>query len=183
MLSNIAQLKVKSNAHPQNYSSGINMRQTHSITWKQQGYVGNYYSEKQLNSCVFCILTFYCYCIWLLSQSIFVYLLITHVLRLSLSIRVKFIGSVLIQPLSPCIFLSIWAVLRQPLGVWVYIYVNMPILILALGACIEIGTGLMSFIISGTVMPLCVYNETAAGRMGSISREWINIATGHPLGT
>ena len=121
----------------------------------------------------------YCYCIWLLSQSIFVYLLIAHILRLSLSIRVKFIGTVLIQPLSPCIFLSIWAVLRQPLGVWVYIYVNMTILILPLGTCIEIGTGLMSFIISGTVMPLCVYNETVTGRMSCISREWINIATGH----
>ena len=59
MLSNIAQLKVKSKAHPQNHSSGINMRQTHSITWKQQGYVGNYYLAKQLNSCCcfFCIST------------------------------------------------------------------------------------------------------------------------------
>ena len=33
------------------------MRQTHSITWKQQGYVGSYYLAKQLNSCAFCILT------------------------------------------------------------------------------------------------------------------------------
>ena len=32
VLENIAQLKVKSKAHPQNHSSGINMRQTHSIT-------------------------------------------------------------------------------------------------------------------------------------------------------
>ena len=46
VLSNITQLKVKSKAHPQNHSSGINMRQTHSITWKQQGYVGNFYFGK-----------------------------------------------------------------------------------------------------------------------------------------
>ena len=53
VLSNITQFKVKSKAHPQNHSSGINRRETHSITWKQQGYVGNYYLAKQLNSCVF----------------------------------------------------------------------------------------------------------------------------------
>ena len=53
MLANIAQLKVKSKADPQNHSSGINMKQTHSITWKQQGYVENYYLAKQLNSCAF----------------------------------------------------------------------------------------------------------------------------------
>ena len=46
MLANIAQLKVKSKADPQNHSSGINMKQTHSITWKQQGYEGNYYLAK-----------------------------------------------------------------------------------------------------------------------------------------
>ena len=86
----------------------------------------------------------YCYCIWLSSQSIFVFLLIAHILRWSLSIRVKFIGTVLNQPLGACIFSSIWAVLRQPLGVWVYIYINMTILILPLGAWIEIATGLMS---------------------------------------
>ena len=73
----------------------------------------------------------------------------------------------LIQPPGACIFSSISAVLRQPLGVWVYIYINMTILILPLGACIEIATGLTSFIISGTVMPMGVYNETAPGRMGS----------------
>ena len=43
----------------------------------------------------------------------------------------------------------------------------MTILILPLGACMEIATGLMSFIISGTVMPLGVYNETATGHKGS----------------
>ena len=32
VLANIAQLKVKSKADPQNHSSGINMKQTHSIT-------------------------------------------------------------------------------------------------------------------------------------------------------
>ena len=53
VLSNIAQLKIKRKAHPQNHSSGINMEQTHSITWKQQGYVGNYYLAKQLNSVFF----------------------------------------------------------------------------------------------------------------------------------
>ena len=61
----------------------------------------------------------YCYCILLSSQSIFVYLL-----RLSLSIRVKFIGAVLIQPLGACMFSSIPEVLRQPLGIWVYIYID-----------------------------------------------------------
>ena len=66
----------------------------------------------------------YCYCIWLSSQSIFVFLLIAHILRWSLSIRVKFIGTVLNQPLGTCIFSSIWAVLRQPLDVKVYIYIN-----------------------------------------------------------
>ena len=44
----------------------------------------------------------------------------------------------LIQSLVECIFSSISAVLRQPLGVWVYIYINKTILILPLGACIEI---------------------------------------------
>ena len=86
---------------------------------------------------------------------------------MSLSIRVKFIGTVLIQPSGTCILSSISAVLRQLLGVWVYIYINMTILILPLGVCVEIAPGLMSFIISGTVMPLGVYNETAIGRMGS----------------
>ena len=43
VLANIAQLKLKSKAYPQNHSSGIDMRQTHSITRKQQGYAGNYY--------------------------------------------------------------------------------------------------------------------------------------------
>ena len=38
---------------------------------------------------------------------------------------------------------------------------------LSLGACIEIATGLMSFVILGTVIQLGVYNETATGRMGS----------------
>ena len=57
----------------------------------------------------------------------------------------------------------------------------MTILILPLGACIEIATGLMSFIISGTVMPLGVYNETALGVWVHISRDSNNIATGHPL--
>ena len=109
----------------------------------------------------------YCYYIWLSSQSIFVYLLIAHILRWSLSIQVEFIGTVLNQPLGACIFSSIWAVLRQPLGVWVYICINLTVLILPLGACIEIATELMSFTISGTVMPLGVYNETAPGRMGS----------------
>ena len=55
--------------------------------------------------------------------------------------------------------------MRQPLGVWVYVYINMTLLILPLGARIEIATGLMSFINSGTLMPLGVYNETATGRM------------------
>ena len=49
----------------------------------------------------------YCYCLSLSSQSIFVYLLIAHILRLSLSIRVEFIGTVLLQPLGACIFSSI----------------------------------------------------------------------------
>ena len=53
------------------------------------------------------------------------------------------------------------------MGVWAYIYINMTILILPLDACIEIATGLMRFIISGTVMPMGVYNETATGRMVS----------------
>ena len=53
VLSNITQFKFKSKAHPQNHWSGINMRQTHSISWKQQGYVGNYYWATQINSCVF----------------------------------------------------------------------------------------------------------------------------------
>ena len=43
----------------------------------------------------------------------------------------------------------------------------MTIVILPLGACFEIATGLMSFIISGSVIPLGVYNETATGRIGS----------------
>ena len=73
---------------------------------------------------------------------LFVYLLIAHTLKLSLSIRVKFIGTLLIQPLSACIFSSISAVLRQPLGVWVYI--SGTILNLPLGVCIEIATGRMS---------------------------------------
>ena len=74
----------------------------------------------------------YCYCIiWLSSSSIFIYLLIAHILRLSQSIQVKFIEAVLIQPLSACIFSSISAVLRQPLGIWVYI--SRTILILPLG--------------------------------------------------
>ena len=97
-----------------------------------------------------CISLLYCYCIWLLSQSLFVFLFIAHILRWSLSIRVKFIGTVLNQPLGECISSSVWAVLRQPLG-----------------AYIETATGLMSFIISETLMPLGVYNETATGRMGS----------------
>ena len=73
---------------------------------------------------------------------------------MSLSIRVKFIGTVLIQPSGTCILSSISAVLRQLLGVWVYIYINMTILILPLGICIL-----------GSTMPLGVYNETATGRM------------------
>ena len=118
-----------------------------------------------------------------MSQSIFVYLLIAHILRLSLSIRVKFIGTVLIQPLGACIFSSISAVLRQPLGAWVYIYINMTILILPLGVSIEIATGLMSFIVSGTVMPLGEYSEREPLCVWvQISRDCINIATEHPLG-
>ena len=54
----------------------------------------------------------------------------------------------------------------QPLDVWAYIYINMTILILPLETCIEIATGLMSFKISGTIMPQAVYNQTATGRMG-----------------
>ena len=73
----------------------------------------------------------------------------------------------LIQPLGACTFSSISAVLREPLGVWVYIYIKMTILILLLGVCIEIATELISFIISETVMPLGGYNETATGCMGS----------------
>ena len=85
----------------------------------------------------------YCYCmVWLSWPNIFVYSLIAHILRLSLSIRVKFIGTVLIQPLGACIFSSTSAVLRQPVGVWVYI--SRTILLLPLGVCIEITTGLMS---------------------------------------
>ena len=123
------------------------------------------------------------YCIWLSSQSIFIYLLIANILRLSLSIRVKFIGTVLIQPLGACIFSSISAVLRQPLGVWVYIYINMTILILPLGVSIEIAIGLMSFIVSGTVMPLGEYSEREPRCVWvQISRDCINIATEHPLG-
>ena len=95
------------------------------------------------------------------------YLLIAHILRWSLSIQVEFIGTVLNLPQGACIFSSIWAVLRQPLGVWIYVHINMTILILPLGTCIEIATGLMSFIISGTVMSLGVYNETATEHMGS----------------
>ena len=79
-----------------------------------------------------------------MSLSIFVYLLIAHILRLSLNIKVKSIGTVLIQSLGACVFSSISAVLREPPGVWVYIYINMTILILPLGAWIEIATGLMS---------------------------------------
>ena len=73
----------------------------------------------------------------------------------------------LIQPLGACTFSSISAVLREPLGVWVYIYIKMTILILLLGVCIEIATELISFIISETVMPLGGYNERATGCMGS----------------
>ena len=107
--------------------------------------------------------------------------MIANILRLSLSIRVKFIGTVLIQPLGACIFSSISAVLRQPLGVWVYI--NMTILILPLGVSIEIAIGLMSFIVSGTVMPLGEYSEREPLCVWvQISRDCINIATEHPLG-
>ena len=42
--------KLKRKVHPQNHSSGINMRQTHSITWKLQGYAGNYYLMKQFHT-------------------------------------------------------------------------------------------------------------------------------------
>ena len=51
---------------------------------------------------------------------------------------------------------------RMSLYLYQYDYIN-----IALGACIEIATRLISFIISGTVMPLGVYNETPTGRMGS----------------
>ena len=80
--------------------------------------------------------------ILLSSPSIFAYLLTAYILRLSLSIRVRFIGTVLTQPLGACIFSSLSAVLRQPMGVWVYI--SRIILILRLGVCTEIATGLMS---------------------------------------
>ena len=82
-------------------------------------------------------------------------------MRLSLSIRVKFIGTMLIQPPGACIFSSISAVLRQPLGVWVY--TSRTTLILPLSVCVE-------FTISGTVLilPLGVY----------ISRDCIDIASG-----
>ena len=73
----------------------------------------------------------------------------------------------LIRPLGD-VFFSISAVPRQPLDVWVYIYINMTILILPLGVCIEIATGLMSSTVSGTVIPLGVYNKTVTGRMGSL---------------
>ena len=88
-------------------------------------------------------------------------------LRLSLSIQVKFIGTVLIQLLGACIFSSISAVLRQLLVLWVYIYINVTIFILPLGVSIEIAPGLMSFTISWTVMLLGIYNETVTGRTGS----------------
>ena len=80
-----------------------------------------------------------------------------------MSIQVKFIGTVLIKPLGAGIFSSISAVLRQPLGVWVYI--SRTISILPLGVCIEIATGLMSLYFQG-IMPLGVYIEAPTGCMG-----------------
>ena len=56
MLENITQLKIKSKEHTQNHSSGINLRQTHWITWKQQGYSGNYNSVKQFHTIKFMFL-------------------------------------------------------------------------------------------------------------------------------
>ena len=92
----------------------------------------------------------FCYCIWLPSPSIFAYLLIAHILRLSLSIRVKFIGTLLIQALVACIFCSISVVLRQALGAWVY---NCrTILILPLRLFNETATGRHGFIFLGTVL-------------------------------
>ena len=102
----------------------------------------------------------YCYCIWLSSQSIFVYLLIAHILRLSLSIRVKFIGTMLIQPLGACTFSSISAVLRQPMGVWVYI--SRDCINIAIG-CVYWGSNWaykFAFIWTVLMLPLgikCVY--------------------------
>ena len=120
------------------------------------------------DSCVGRIHLPYCCCTWKLSQSIFVYLLIAHLLRLSLSIRVKIYLDRVNTATGRCIFFSISAVPRQPLDVWVYIYINMTILILPLGVCIEIATGLMSSTVSGTVIPLGVYNKTVTGRVGSL---------------
>ena len=110
----------------------------------------------------------YCYCmIWLSSPDIFIYLLIGHILWLYLSIRAKFTGTVLIQPLGACIFSSISQVLRQPLDVWVHIY--RTILILQLGVCIKDSHWAYEFIISGTILilPLGLYNEATTGHMGS----------------
>ena len=47
-------------------------------------------------------------------------------------------------------------------------YISRTMLILPLGAFIEIATGHMSFIISGTalILPLGVCDDTATGRVG-----------------
>ena len=48
-------------------------------------------------------------------------------------------------------------------------YISRTMLILSLDSFIEIATGRMSFIISGTalILPLGVCDETATGRVGS----------------
>ena len=112
---------------------------------------------------------------------IFVYLLIAHLLRLSLSIQVKIYLDRVNRATGRCIFFSISAVPRQPLDVWVYIYINMTILILPLGVCIEITTGHMSLTVSGTLIPLGVYKRQSLDVWVHYSRDCINIATGRPL--
>ena len=58
-------------------------------------------------------------------------------------------------------------------------YIARTMLLLPLGAFIEIATGRMSFIITGTalILALGLCNETASGVWVYISRDYINTAT------